>query len=90
MEKKTTVKEKEQKTLPYVKVMQEKDGIAVHVNGTCADMMYLTAVLIKRISELAGIPAPAIAKIVGNSLENTEKDVDDILSLLKALFGGKR
>lgn len=90
MEKKTTVKEKEQNSLPYVKVMQEKDGVAIHVNGTCADMMYLTAILIKRISELAGIPAPAIARIVGNSLENTEKDVDDILSLLKALFGGRK
>ena len=90
MEKTTTVKEKEQKTLPYVKVMQEKDGVIVHVNGTCADMMYLTAILIKRISELAGIPAPAIAKIVGSSLENTKKDVDDIISLLKALFGGRK
>ena len=90
MEKRTTVKETEQKTLPYVKVMQEKDGVTVHVNGTCADMMYLTAILIRRISELAGIPAPAIAKIVGNSLEKTEKDADDIISLLKALFGGRK
>lgn len=90
MSKKTTVKEKEQKTLPYVKVIQEKDGVVVQVNGTCADMMYLTAVLIRRISELAGIPAPAIARIVGNSLEKTEKDADDIISLLKALFGGRK
>ena len=90
MEKRTTVKETEQKTLPYVKVIQEKDGVTVHVNGTCADMMYLTAILIKRISELAGIPAPAIAKIVGSSLARTENEVSDILSVLKSLFGGRK
>lgn len=78
------------KSFPFVKVIEQEKGIEVTANGTVTDLMYLTAILIKRISELAGIPAPAIAKIVGNSLEKAEKDADDIISLSKVLLGGRK
>lgn len=91
MEKKVNKNTKKPtKSLPFVKVIEQEKGIEVTVNGTVTDLMYLTAILIKRISELAGIPAPVIAKIVGSSLARTENEVSDILSILKALFGGRK